>query len=80
MHKAGFTVNDIAHQFGCSRQTIHYLISGTTELGMSEFVQRPGRASVTTLRPYRVNTLTHPRNRLKRKPLLLVFTGFMLKR
>ena len=32
------------------------LITGTTELGMSEFVQRPGRAIVTTLRPYRVNT------------------------
>ena len=41
---------------------------------------RPGRARVTTLRPYRVNALTHPRNRFKRQPLLLVFTGFMHKR
>ena len=54
------------------------LETGTTELGMSEFVPRPGRASVTTLRSYRVNTLTQPRNRFKQKPLLLVFTGFML--
>ena len=52
--------------------------TGRTELGMSEFVPRPGRASVTTLRSYRVNTLTQPRNRFKQKPLLLVFTGFML--
>ena len=37
---------------------------------------RPGRARVTTLRSFRVNTLTHPRNRFKRQPLLLVFTGF----
>ena len=77
--KAGSTVNDIAHQFGCSRPTIHYLMNRyNRSLGMSELVQRPGRASVTTLRPYRVNTLTHPRNRFKRKLLLLVFTGFML--
>ena len=54
------------------------LRTGTTDLGMSELVQRPGRASVTTLRPYRVNTLPQPRNRFKRKSLLLVFTGFML--
>ena len=25
--KAGSTVNDIAHQFGCSRPTIHYLMN-----------------------------------------------------
>ena len=40
---------------------------------------RPGRARVTTLRPYRVRTLTHQRNRFKRQPLLLVFTGLMHK-
>ena len=51
------------------------LQTGATELGMSNFVQRPGRASVTTLQSYRVNTLTHPRNRFKRKSLLFVFTG-----
>ena len=37
----------------------------------------PGRARVTTLRSYRVNKLTHPRNRFKRQQLLLVLTGFM---
>ena len=25
--KVGSTVNDIAHHFGCSRQTIHYLMN-----------------------------------------------------
>ena len=54
------------------------LWTGTTELGMSELLQIPGRASVTTLRPYRVKTLTHPRKRFKRQQVLLVFTGFML--
>ena len=41
---------------------------------------KPGRASVTTLRPYRVNALAHPRNRFKRQPLLPVLTGLMHKR
>ena len=76
--KAGSTVNDIAHQFGCSRPTIHYLMNRYNRSGYVRVMQRPGRASVTTLRPYRVNTLTHPRNRFKRKSLLLVFAGFML--
>ena len=40
---------------------------------------RPGRARVTTLRPYRVNTLTHPRNRFKRQKVLLVFKGLIHK-
>ena len=35
---------------------------------------RSGCARVMTLRPYRLNTLTHPRIRFKRQPLLLVFT------
>ena len=32
---------------------------------------RPGRARVTTLRFYRVNTLTHPRKRFKRQPYII---------
>ena len=71
------TVNDIAHHFGCSRQTIHYLMDRFNKTGYVRVLARPGRARVTTLRPYRDNALTHPRNRLKRQPLLLVFTGFM---
>ena len=31
----------------------------------------PGRARVTTLRPYNVYTLTHPRSRFNQQPLLL---------
>ena len=77
---AGSTVNDIAHHFGCSRQTIHYLINLYNKTGYVRVRARPGRARVTTLRPYRVNALTNPRNRFKRQPLLLVFTGFMHKR
>ena len=63
--KAGSTVNDIAHRFGCSRQTIQYLIVRYNRTGYVRVRARPGRASVTTLRPYRINTLTHPRNRFK---------------
>ena len=77
---AGSTVNDIAHHFGCSRQTIHYLMNRYNKTWYVRVCARPGRAHVTTLRPYRVNTLTHPRHRFKRQPLLLVFTGFMHKR
>ena len=74
------TVNDIAHHFGCSRQTIHYLMNRYNKTGYVRVRARPGRARVTTLRPYRVNALTHPRNRFKRQPLLLVFTRLMHKR
>ena len=77
---AGSTVNGIAHHFGCSRQTIHYLMNRYNKTGYVRVRARPGRARVTTLRPYRVNALTRPRNRFKRQPLLLVFTGFMHKR
>ena len=76
---AGPTVNDIAHHFGCSRQTIHYLMNRYNKTGYVRVRARPGRARVTTLRPYRVNTLTHPRKRFKWQPLLLVFTEFMHK-
>ena len=76
--KAGSTVNDIAHHFGCSRQTIHYLMNRYNRTGYVR--ARPRRARVTTSRPYRFNTSTRPRNRFKRQPLLLVITGFMHKR
>ena len=74
---AGPTVNDIAHHSGCSKQTVHYLMNRYNKTGYVRVRARPGRARVTTLRPYGVNTLTHPRNRFKLQPLLLVFTGFM---
>ena len=77
---AGSTVDDIAHHFGCSRQTFHHLMNRYNKTGYVRVRARPGRSRVTTLRPYRVNALTHPRNRFKRQPLLLVFTGFMHKR
>ena len=76
---AGSTVNDIAHHFGCSRNTIYYLMNRYNKTGYVSVRARPGLARVTTIRPYRVNTLTHPRNRFKRQPLLLVFTGFVHK-
>ena len=74
------TVNDIAHHFGCSRQTIHYLMNRYNTTGYVRVRARPGHARVTSIRPYRINALTRPRNRTKRQPLLLVFTGFMHKR
>ena len=77
--KAGSTVNDIAHHFGCSRQTFHYHIKPYNKTEYVKVGAKPGSARVTTLRPFRLNTLTHPRNRFKRQPLLLVFTGFMHK-
>ena len=76
---AGSTVNDIAHHFGSSKQTFHYLMNRYNKTGYVRVRARPGRARVTTLRPYHVNTLTYPRNRFKRQPFLFVFTGFMHK-
>ena len=75
--KARSTVDDIAHHFGCSRQTINYLMNRYNRTGYARVRARPGQARMTTLRSYRVNTLTHPRNRFKRQQVLLVFTGFM---
>ena len=77
---AGSTVNDNAHHFGCSRQTIHYLMNRYNKSGFVRVHARPGRARVTTLRPHGVNALTRPRNRFKRQQLLLLFTGPMHKR
>ena len=76
---AGSTVNDIAHRFGCSRQTILYLMNPYNKTRYVRVRARPGHARVTTLRPYRVNALTHPRNRFKRQPLLQFFTGSCTK-
>ena len=78
--KAGSMVNDIMHHFGCSRQTIHYFMNRYNRTGYVRAHARPGRARVTTLRPYRVYTLTHRRNCFKRQPLLIDFTGSMHKR
>ena len=75
--KAGSTVDDIAHHFGCSRQTIHYLMNQYNRAGYVRVRTRPGHARATTLRSYRVNTLTHPRNHFKRQQVLLVFRGLM---
>ena len=77
VRKAGSTVNDISHHFGCSRQTIHCRMNRYTRTGYVRVRARPGHARVTTLRSYHVNTLTHPRNGFKRQQVLLVFTGFM---
>ena len=52
--KAGSTENDIAHHFGCSRQTIHDLMNLYNSIVSVRVRARPGRARVTTLRPYRV--------------------------
>ena len=69
---AGSTVNDIAHHFGCSRQTIHDLMNWYNRIGSVRVRARPGRARVTTLRPYCVSTSIHPRNRFNQQPLLRV--------
>ena len=50
---AGSTVNDIAHHFGCSRQTIRYLMNRYNITVYVRSRARPGRAHVMTLCPYR---------------------------
>ena len=72
---AGSTVNDMVHHFDCSKQTFHYLMNRYSKTGYVRVCARPGRARVMTLRPYCINTVTLPRNRFKRQPLLLVLTG-----
>ena len=57
---AGSTVNDIAHHFGCSRQTNHYLMNRYNRTGYVRVLARPGRARVTTLRHYRIEHVNSP--------------------
>ena len=48
---AGPMVNDIAHHFGCSRQTIHYLMNRNSKTGHFRARARPGRTSNRTKVP-----------------------------
>ena len=43
--------------------------------GSVRVLPRPGRARVTTLRPYHVKTLTQPCSRFNQQPLLLGVYG-----
>ena len=70
--KAGSTVDDIAHHFGCSR---HYLMNRYNRTGYVRVRARPCHARVMTLRSYRVHTLTHPRNRFKRQQVFARLYG-----
>ena len=49
--KAGSTVNDIAHHFGRSRQTIHDIMNRYNSTASVRVHARPSRARVTTVRP-----------------------------
>ena len=52
--KMGSVVNDIGHHFGCSRQSIHDLMNRYNSTASVRVRAIPGRACVTTLRPYHV--------------------------
>ena len=71
--KAGSMVNDIAHHFGCSRQTIHDLMNWYNSTASVRVRARPGRTRVTTLRPYHINSPTS-------NYYCSAFTWFMHKR
>ena len=73
--KAGSTVNDIVHHFGCSRQTVHNLMNRYNSSGSVRVRARTGCAHVTTLRHYNVNTFTQPRSRFNQQTLLLRVYG-----
>ena len=73
--KAGSTVNDTAHHFGCSRQTVHNRMNRYNSSGSVRVRARAGRLRVTTLRPCHVNMSTHPRSRFNQQPLLLGVYG-----
>ena len=75
MLTAGSTINDIAHHFCCSKQTTHDLMNRYNRTGSVRVHARPGRACVTTLRPYRVNMSIDPRNRFNQQQLLLGIYG-----
>ena len=73
--KAGSTVNDIEHHFGCSGQTVDNFMNRYNTSGSVRVRARTGRARVTMLRPYHIKTLTHPRSRFNQQALLLGVYG-----
>ena len=73
--KAGSTVNDIGHHFSCSRQTVHNLMNLYNSSGSVRVRERSGRACVTTLRHYHVNTFSHLCSRFNQQLLLLGIYG-----
>ena len=58
MLNAGSTINDTVYHFGCSIHTIHNLIYWYNSTASVRVRARPGRAGVTTLGHYHVNTPT----------------------
>ena len=73
--QGGVQVNDIAHYFGCSRQTIHDLMNrynSTVSVRVSALTWSRTCDNVTSLSHY---TLTHPRNRFNQQPKLLGLYG-----
>ena len=72
--KAGSTVNDIAHQFGCSRRTIHYLMNRYNRSGYVRALAKTWSRKCNDI----TSVSRKHVNRFKPKSLLLVFTGFML--
>ena len=78
--KARSTVNDVAHQFCCSRETIHDLVNQYNSTASDRVHARPGHALVTTLRAYCITRqLTHIIG-LTSNHYCSYFTGFMHKR
>ena len=63
MLNVGARANDVARQFGCSRQTIHNLVTRYAATGSVRDRQRPGRERATSRRDDRAITLAHLRNR-----------------
>ena len=73
--QGGSTVNDIAHHFGCSRQTIHNLMNRYNRTGSVRVRASPGRARVAMLHPYRFKTSFHPCYHFDQQTLLLGVYG-----
>ena len=59
MLMATVTVKDVSHAFGCTRQTIHKLMTRYLHTGTVLDHQRPGRPRATTMRTDCFITLTH---------------------
>ena len=78
--KAGSTINDIAHLFGCSRQANYDLMNQYNSTASVRVRARPGRARVATLRPYHVTRLFTKVIISTSGRYCLAFMGFMHKR
>ena len=78
MHMAGVAVSDVSQAFGCTRQTIHMLMTRYVHTGTVLDHQRTARPRATTARSDRFITLAYLSRRIL--PATVVVRRYCLRK